>query len=223
MTTKPETNPTLKRTAMNKDIPEGYMVNALGHLVPEDQVREQDRIRDQIARDLATEAVELNRRLADFKRRALTDIAELVQIAAERYDAKLGGRKGNVAIATYDGEYKITRSYAERLSFTEELEAAKELVNACITRWSEGADANIRALVDRAFRQTAQGQIKTAAILDLLRLEIDDDDWQRAMEALRDSIQSTGTAVYVRVYKRTGDGDQYKAVPLDLASVCGTG
>ena len=32
--------------------------------------------------------------------------------------------------------------------------------------------------------------------------EIDDAEWQRAMEAIRDSIQSTGTATYVRVYQR---------------------
>lgn len=204
---------------MTTEIPAGYMRNALGHLVPESQVREQDKLRDAVARDLAAEAEELNRRLAAFKRRALSEIADLVQIAAERYDAQLGGKKGNISITTYDGDYRITRTYAERLAFTEELEAAKELVNACIRRWSEGANDNIRALVDRAFRANAQGQIRTAAILDLLRLEIDDEDWSRAMDALKDSIQSIGTAVYVRVYKRCGDGDQYLAVPLDLAAV----
>lgn len=202
-----------------KRVPEGYMQNALGHLVPIDQVREQDKLRDEVARDLAREAVELNERLREFKRRSLSEIADLVSIAADRYDAAIGGKKGNVSITTYDGEYKVTRSYSERLSFSEELEAAKELINRCIERWSEGANDNIRALVDRAFRTNAQGQIKTTAILDLLRLEIEDEDWQHAMDALKDSIQSTGTAVYVRVYKRDPGTDQYQAVPLDLAAV----
>ncbi|WP_435100803.1 DUF3164 family protein [Arhodomonas sp. AD133] len=200
-------------------IPAGYMRNAAGHLVPEDQVREHDKMRDEVARDLAAEAVELNRRLAAFKRRALSEIADLVAIAAERYDVNLGGKKGNVTVATYDGDFKVVRSYAERIAFTEELEAAKELVNACILRWSEGANDNIRALVDRAFRTDTKGQIKTTAILELLRLDIDDDEWQRAMDALRDSIQTTGTAVYVRVYKRAPGGDRYVPVPLDLAAV----
>ena len=52
-----------------------------------------------------------------------------------------------------------------------------------------------------------------------MRLEINDDEWKRAMDAIRDSIQTTGTAIYVRVYERIGDSDQYKAIPLDLASV----
>lgn len=200
-------------------IPDGYMRNALGHLVPEHQVREQDKLRDQVAQSLASEAIELHARLEKFKARALNEIADLVEIAADRYETRLGGKKGNVSITTFDGSFKVTRSYSERLAFTEELEAAKELINTCIQRWSEGSSDNIRALVDRAFRTNTKGQIKTTAILDLLRLEIEDDEWQRAMEALKDSIQAVGTAVYVRVYRRLDDTDHYVAVPLDLAAV----
>lgn len=200
-------------------VPAGYMRNAAGHLVPEDQVREHDKLRDQVARELAQEAEALHERLKAYKAKALADIADLVAIAAERYEVHLGGKKGNVTVTTYDAQYKVQRSYAERVTFTEELEAAKELINDCILRWSEGANPHIRALVDRAFRTDSKGQIKTTAVLELLRLEIDDEGWQRAMEALRDSIQSAGTAVYVRVYKRIGDSDQYRPLALDLAAV----
>ena len=202
-----------------QDIPAGYLRNAAGHLVPRNQVREQDLLRDQVATELATLAQSIHEQLATFKTKALADIADLVRIAGERYDVKLGGKKGNVTIASYDGRFKIVRAYSELITFTEELEAAKALINACIDRWSEGANDNIRALVDRAFRTDTKGQIKTAAVLELLRLEIADDEWQRAMQAIRDSIQSTGTAVYVRVYVRIGDTDQYAPVALDLAAV----
>lgn len=202
-----------------QQIPEGYMRNALGHLVPEDQVREQDKLRDHVARELAQEAEDLHARLKAFKAKALGDIADLVTIAAERYDVQLGGKKGNVTATTYDGEYQVTRSYAERVSFTEEVEAAKTLINDCIMRWSEGANPHIRALVDRAFRTDSQGQIRTSAILELLRLEIDDEEWQRAMTALKDSMQSAGTAVYIRVYKRVDRAGQLKPISLNLAEV----
>ena len=200
-------------------IPEGYMKNALGHLVPRANVREQDLLRDEVARNLASHASVLNKALADFKKKALGDIADLVKIAGERYEVVLGGKKGNVSINTYDGKYKVQRSVADRIQFTEEIEAAKTLINQCIARWSEGANDNIRAIVDRAFSKDTKGQLKTAAVLDLMRLEIDDAEWKRAMEAIRDSIQTTGTAIYVRVYERIGESDQYKAIPLDLAAV----
>lgn len=205
--------------AVTNNIPDGFRLNASGHLVPEDQISDQDKLRDQVARDLAAQAAALTAALRAFKTKALADIDDLVRISAERYGANLGGRKGNVTVTTFDGRYRVSRSVAERIAFSEEIEAAKELINSCILRWSEGGNANIRVLVDRAFRTDTRGQLKTAAILDLLRVEIDDPEWQAAMDALRDSIQVTGTAVYVRVHERVGNGDQYRQVPLDIAGV----
>ncbi len=203
---------------MSDSIPEGYLLNPAGHLVPREQVREQDLLRDQVATELADRALNIHHQLKAFKARALADIADLVSVSAEKYKVAIGGEKGNVTITTFDGKYKVVRAFAERITFTEEIEAAKALINACIIRWSEGANDNIRALVDRAFRTDSKGQIKTAAVLELLRLEITDDEWERAMDAIRDSIQSTGTAVYVRVYQRIDGTDQYRAISLDLAT-----
>lgn len=200
-------------------IPEGYMQNALGHLVPRANVREQDLLRDQVARALVEQAVAINAQLAAFKKKALGDIDDLVKIAGERYDVALGGKKGNISVATYDGKFKVQRSVADVLQFTEEMEAAKTLIMACIKRWSEGANPQISALVSRAFAPGRNGQLKTSAVLDLLRIDIDDAEWKTAMEALKDSINATGTAVYVRVYERVGSSEQYKAIPLDLAAV----
>ena len=52
----------------------------------------------------------------------------------------------------------------------------------------------------------------------MLRLEIDDPQWKKAMAAIKESIQSTGTATYVRVYQRNSAG-AYDAITLDLAAV----
>ena len=204
---------------MSDPIPAGYLKNASGHLVPEHQVREHDKLRDATAAALAREAVELNAALADFKRRALADIADLVSVAADKYDVEIGGRKGNLSITTFDGAYRIQRTVADQIEFTEEIHAAKEIFDACIQRWSEGADAKLRVLVDRAFRTDKKGQLKTSAILELLRIDIADDDWARGIDALKDSIQVSGTATYIRVYKRIADSERYIPVPLDLAAV----
>ena len=39
------------------------------------------------------------------------------------------------------------------------------------------------------------------------------------MEAIKDSIEACGTAVYVRFYVRGEGAGQWNAIPLDLASV----
>jgi len=203
----------------NSNVPDGYMRNALGHLVLLEDVREQDLLRDQVANSLVNEALEINARLKKFKTRALTDIEDLIRIAAERYQVTLGGEKGNVEIMTYDGRYKVVRSIAERIAFTEELEAAKALIYACADRWCKGANPHARMLAQRAFRTNRQGEISISAVLDLLRMEVDDPEWKRATDAIKDSIQATGSATYVRIYQRVGKSSTYVAVPLNVTGV----
>ena len=200
-------------------VPEGYKQNAAGHLVPLANISEQDQLRDQIVTALVPKAIALQKELKAFKALALKDISELIQIAGERYGINLGGKKGNVTLYSYDGRYKIIRAFRELLTFTEELEAAKALIDSCLARWTEGANDNIRAVVGQAFRTNTQGEIKTGKILELMRLDIKDEEWQRAMTALKDALQSTGTAVYVRLYERIDDTDQYRSIPLDIAAL----
>lgn len=200
-------------------VPAGYVRNGAGHLVPEHQVREHDKLRDGVASDLARMALDINKALVSFKTKALADIDDLIAISHERYGVTIGGKKGNASITTYDGRFKVERQMAERLSFTEEILAAKELIDRCIRKWSEGANNHLRVLVDRAFRANKQGQIKTGDVLSLLRIEIDDPDWKLAMEALKDSIQVNGTAVYIRVYQRVGETDRYDPINLNIAAV----
>jgi len=200
-------------------VPEGFVKNAVGHLVPEHQVREHDKLRDGVARELANQAVAISEALAAFKKKALADIDDLIAISLERYSVKLGGKKGNVSITTYDGEFKIEKALADRLCFTEEILAAKELIYTCIRKWSKGADddRHLMAVVDRAFTGR-NGEIRTNDVLSLLRLEIDAPEWKTAMRALKDAIQVNGKAVYIRIYKRTGD-DRYEPINLSLAGV----
>ncbi|WP_236233713.1 DUF3164 family protein [Pseudomonas tohonis] len=200
-------------------IPTGFVMNAAGHLVPEHQLREHDKLRDGVARDLAEEAVRLNVALAEFKRKALGDIGDLIAICAEKYGVTLGGKKGNASITTYDGAFKVERCVADRIAFTEEILAAKELIDRCIRKWSVGANQHLRVLVDRAFSAGRNGQIKTNDVLGLLRMEIDDPDWKTAMMALKDAIQVNGKAVYIRVYQREGDSDRYAPINLNIAVV----
>lgn len=205
--------------AVQPHIPEGYLQNAQGHLVPVENISEQDQLRDQLVSELVPKAQDLHAALKAFKDQALTDIDDLVAIAGERYGAKIGGKKGNVSLTSYDGQFKVVRAFREVIAFTEEIEAGKALIDACLRRWSADADPHLLAVVEQAFRTNTKGEIKTGKILDLMRLEIDDDEWQRAMQALRDAMKNTGTAVYVRLYERVGKSDQYKPIPLDLAAV----
>lgn len=203
----------------DNDVPAGYMRNASGHLVPASKVREQDLLRDQAVKDLVARARELNAALAAFKQESLRDIADLVAIAGERYDLWLGGKKGNVTLLSFDGSLKVARHHSDVITFSEELESAKAIIDNCIRRWSEGSSENIQAIVSQAFRTNNKGEIKTGKVIELMQLDIDDPEWKLAMSALRDALHVSGTSTYLRFHERIGDTDKWRAIPLDLAKV----
>ena len=207
---------------MNQNFPEtipGYWKNAQGALVPEDKVKPIDKLRDQLVRSLVEQAHAASSTLKQFKLHALTEVSALVETSFEQYGVKTGGDKGNVTLYSYDGKFKVVRQMQERITFSEQLQAAKALIDKCVARWSEGANDNIRALVNHAFQADREGNISTGRVLGLRRLDIHDEEWQLAMQAIADSMQTVGSKPYVRFYERDDQTGTYKPIALDLAVV----
>jgi len=203
---------------MSTAIPAGYMKDALGRLVPEETVKEIDKLRDQTVRRIVALALETAEAVKKFKAMADTDIAAFTGISAESFGTTLGGVKGNITLRSFDGQYKVCKEIGEFLTYDERLQVAKALVDECISAWSDGADAKIRALVMDAFQVNKAGRVNLKRILALRQLSIDDPTWKRAMDAISESIQVAGSKAYIRVYERQAD-DSYKQINLDLASL----
>ncbi len=96
---------------------------------------------------------------------------------------------------------------------------AKSLIDECIHEWMKGSNKNIQALVQDAFKVDKQGKVSVERILGLRRLNIEDERWDRAMDAISDSIQITGSKRYIRVYQRDDASGEYNRISLDAASV----
>lgn len=199
-------------------IPHGYMMNGVGHLIPVKLVSEIDKLRDSLVRDIVGKADELRELLGDFKADAFGEIQAFAELSAEKYNIKLGGIKGNITLCSFDGRYQIKLSQADIKVFDERLQAAKQLVDACIHRWTEGSRDEIVALIEHSFQTDQEGKINIGRIYTLMQLDINDDEWRRAMQALRDSMQVISTKAYLRVYERNKEG-KFDQLPLDLAGV----
>ena len=204
---------------LNEDqIPEGYMQNAQGYLIPVSQVRPVDIARDELVREKMDKIKVLQAQMREVKRSLLSDIDAFVQLSGERYGVSLGGVKGNVSLLSYDGKYKLNRDYGQLLAFDEGLQAAKELIDGCLRRWCKDSRPELKAVVEQAFRVDKKGRINTGAVLSLRRIEIDDPEWQEAMKAITESLQVLDSRVYVRAYERDASG-AYQPVSLDFAGV----
>lgn len=200
------------------NVPDGYWEDAKGAFIPIESIKPEHQEEDALVKSLVEEAEELEQRLAAFKARAFGDVQAFRDLVAEKYGVKRGGKKGNVTLSTFDGSQQVVVAIAEHLSFGTELEAAKALIDGCIHKWSEGANANLRALVDQAFQVDKAGKISTSRVLGLRRLAIEDPDWLRAMDAISDAIRVTGTKTYVRVYKRHPGSEVHEPVSLNIAN-----
>ncbi|MEG1971346.1 MAG: DUF3164 family protein [Burkholderiaceae bacterium] len=204
---------------MTTTIPEGYRADAKGCLIPISMIKPIDQARDDLVLELAREAESVRDTLRAFKARAFGDINAFVDLSADRYEVKLGGNKGNLTLYSFDGLYKIQLAIAERMVFDERLQAAKHLIDECITAWSQDSRDEIKVLVQSAFQADREGKINTGRVLALRRLDIRDEQWLKAMQALAESLQVVGSKEYVRFYKRCGSGEQYDPISLDLAAV----
>lgn len=200
-------------------IPAGYRQNSQGHMVPESMIKPLDLARDQLVLDLVNRARDVSGTLAQFKTRAFGDIEALIDLAAEQYRAHLGGKKGNVSLLSFDGRFKVLRAIQETIAFDERLQAAKALIDECLTEWTVGARAEVITLINDAFRVDQAGNIRAGSVLALRRLAIDDARWMRAMQAIGDAVQVVNSKSYLRVYERIGDTDQWSQIPLDVAAV----
>lgn len=208
----------------NEKHPDGYLADSYGRLVPLSTIEPLDLLRNDTVNRIIAQANAVQTTLRDFKETAMSDIAAFLEIAANQYNVKMGGRKGNLSLVSYDGRFKVLVAVSDSLNFDERLQIAKQLVDECIHAWAKDSNDNIKALVEHAFQTDKKGKINTARVFSLMRLKIDDEKWQTAMKALKDSIQITSTSEYLRLYQREegeeeGGVQKYKQIALDIASV----
>ena len=197
-----------------------YMRDASGSLVPVENVKPQDALMDEVVGKIFDFATDLSAQISRFKEHTFSDLTSFQDLLQQEYGVKKrDGWKGNYTLSSFDGLKKVTVQIAERVDFGPELQVAKTLVDECLREWSADSSANLRSIVNRAFAVDQQGKINKAELFSILRLEIDDDRWQRAMKAIRDSMRVTGTKEYVRFYERASAEAPWKPVSLDIAAL----
>ena len=198
---------------------EEYMKDAKGRLVPLAQVKEEDKLKDRLVRELIDKAQEQRMALRDFKASAMGDVRAMVEIAAEKYGAVMGGTKGNVSLLSYDGCMRVQLSVSEHLMFDEKLQVAKSLIDDCLRDWTEDGPAEVRTIINDAFDVDREGQVNTGRILSLRKLNITDERWKRAMDAISDSLSVVGSKTYIRFHVRETPESKWMPVPLDVAAL----
>ena len=195
-----------------------YLRDAKGSLVPIAAIKAADLLMDETVRGILDKAKGVSAQVAAFKGETFASVSELQALFSQHYGATVGGKKGNITLVSFDGCQKVQVQVSDLLEFGPELQSAKALIDECLTEWAVGSAVELRALVNRVFQVDKEGQINRAELFMLLRVEIQDERWLRAMDAIRDSIRVIGSRTYIRFYYRPAPDAAWQAVTIDMAS-----
>ena len=196
-----------------------YMPDAKGNLVPIGLIKAQDMLEDETVRKIVSYAIPLSDEIARFAQHTFDDISDFDAILRQEHDASKGGKKGNKTLLSFDGLYKVQVQVQDQLDFGPELQVAKDLIDECLNEWAADAREEIRAIVTRAFNTDKPGQINRTEIFMLLRLDITDPRWVKAMDAIRSAMRVVGSKTYVRCYRRDAHDAPWQPITIDLAKV----
>ncbi|ORE98683.1 DUF3164 family protein [Aurantimonas sp. 22II-16-19i] len=220
--TRPETQTTEPKTVRPAGAIEAagkvLWPDSKGRFTPEEMIKAEDRIEDEMVRKILGHAQELSAQIARFKAHTFADIGDFQAVLDQEYGAQKGGAKGNVTFLSYDGLLKVQVQVADLIEFGPQLQTAKKLIDECLNEWAADARPELKAIVLRAFNTDNAGQVNRTELYRLRRWDIEDARWQRAMQAIADAARAVGSKEYVRFYERDTPEGGWRAVTIDLAS-----
>ena len=192
--------------------------DARGNLVSVDNIKPIDLARDDFIREAFAKVLPLREQMKELKAQQMADANAFVDLSVEQYGAKRSV-KGNITLTSFDGKLRIAIAQADVLHFDERLQAAKALIDECLNEWTQDSRAELKTFVLQAFDVSQEGKINVRKVLDLRKLDIADEKWQRAMKAIADSLHTQATREYIRYYQRNEETGEYEHLALDFARV----
>ncbi|MBH0026307.1 DUF3164 family protein [Pseudoalteromonas sp. SWN29] len=200
-------------------MPQEFLINHKGHQVPVKAIRPADIIRHEFVQTAIAKAKQQSKALAEFKAQQFSEFDAFLGLLAQEYAVEMGGKKGNVTLRSFDHSQKVTLQVQESIELGPELLVAKELIDECLNEWSEGANENLKLIIEQTFATDKKGKVSVQKVLGLRRLKITDDTgkWQRAMDIIADAIQVIDSTRFIRFYETIGE--QEHAISLDIAKL----
>lgn len=196
-----------------------YYKKANGTLVPEDQVKDSDRLRDQFVLEAAEKIMDIRTQMIRVKAEILDEIEAFMQTMSESYGVKLGGEKGNLSFTSFDGRVQLKYYRNDYLTFNEGIHIAKKLIDEFLEDITKDSSRSIKQIVNSAFN-LKQGRMDVKAILKLREINETDPRWVKAMQIIHESKQWNEGSRALRLYIRGKTGEM-ELVPMDFTSLMG--
>ena len=193
-----------------------YYLKSDGSLVPESQVKDIDKLRDQVVQDAAEKLMDLKTRMIQEKTAVVDDILEFLNVSADQYGVKLGGDKGNLTLTSIDGNIRVEYKNSDTITFNEQIQVAKQLIDEYLDELTKDSNPELKTIVSAAFR-LRQGRIDVKSVLKLREYNINDERWKKAMGIIDEAKQIVSTKKCLRLYVRNKLTGAMENQPFDLS------
>lgn len=203
---------------MPSSVPEGFIINAKGDHIRIENVPELALLKDQLIKMFVNQAQEISETISSFKSLAFSELDTLCDIAAEEHGEKLGGKKGNIKITSYDGKFQIVKTLRDVHTLEEQMPLIKQLIGEVTAEWKGAASEDLKNVIDKVLKVKDEGVINMQNVRDLLGMNVKHPKWKQAMQLILDSLKVIDQRSYVNVYER-GDDGRYNLIPLSIAGV----
>lgn len=193
-----------------------------GTQIPYNRTTKAERMKEQYAHKLLTEAEAIHTKLQGYKELMAELVEDVIDEARRENSVKLES-KGNYTWYNFNRTIKIEVNVNEMIKFDElTIESAREKLMDLI-RTNISGDDFIISIVEDAF-QTSKGKLDPRKILGLRKhterisnKELK-KEWESVMKLIDKSISRPSSKNYFKVWKKDEDG-KYNAVELNFSAL----
>lgn len=198
----------------------GNWIDAAGKTVPQKYIDSHTKARDKLVEALVGAAQTERKRLEKFGADANAKIQKFLEQLFSQ-EGFTPNKKGNYTLTNFSGDQQVCVKVHEFMEFDERITLAKRLIDECIEDWSEGADANLLALVNEAFRVRGKKGLDVKSVLGLKKIQVKDKSgrWAKAMKLIDESLRTVASKSYLQFKVRPDPSAEWKTIRLDLADV----
>lgn len=206
------------RRISRKRLPD-EMLNSKGEFVPTANVRE-DHLKKHLAViSIGSKIVKLENYMQKVKSGIMDEIINYKQWLV-LYNNMQDATFENLTLINYENTYQVVfKTNDIVIGFDDTIQLVKIKIDNCLKRWGEGSHNNIRTLINSVFKVDKSGVLNKNAILGLFRYEMNDREWDEAMELIRKSIIDKAKKNYLMVRKRDTIEDDWETVTLNFSSI----
>lgn len=202
-----------KQNGEKAGVPDGYVKNAKGWLIPQGEVKSKDMLEARFVDSCHGLAAAAAAACDHVRLAAFAESDALVgMIVADAGGDAASSQRGKVTLQNLTATRRIVIDRRDTVAFGPEVQAAKDLVMACVRKWSDGANAHLVQLAMAAFQANGNGDLSVSKVAALWRIECADEDWQAAMAALKEALRPTGTATYLRFHERADPDGKWQLI-----------